>query len=543
MVARDTTQFRQVTNVTPDVSDSITMKGIGDIGAEIITANQQALMNENFSKAQLDLNALNLGFKEKYKNDPFKGIEELKQSRTEILDGYGEQISPFFKKAWQDNTRELVTKEDVQLQTWAYTQARKNTVTSINTSIKNNMSQASIDGQAFGNSEHTELSAMLNFGLSKKKLADFGDKHIGGDETTALLEGYDDNYLKSFLSGVSEANPLKALQLLNDKAVQGSFKDQKQYAKMKDAIENRAMNIGKINAEKQILNTLKDENNVLTKSMTKPMSYADLQIEFDRSGMSPEAQSFFLKANGYAAREKKLSQSDQLEEKAGIYSELTQLTNKEDLAPADLQKFQQRVYGAMDRGALSEKEGLEYLNQIADPFIAKHEENLQNFGEKNWVRDSIGFQGLQEMFEDEIEIAPAEGEEDVGALTKSVNNKNKVKLYDYYTSSLQQGAAQMGIKVGDIQKLPVEQRQQLFTGAQANAKRLYMVETNPSLATLPDLPNQVFSKGTLIQGAAGNRDIKPDLSAPVPFKTFKGSDGVLYRQYKDGKYEAAGKWK
>lgn len=536
MVQRDITQFRSVTNVTPDLSEAISLGGVAKMGADIIEANQQALMNENFSKAQLELNAVNMEIKEKYKSDPFKGIEELKTRRQEILNGYGEQISPFFRKSWQDNARELSTNEDVQLQTWAYTQAKKNTVTSINNSIKNNLSQAAQDGIAYGQSETTELSSLLNFGLSKKKLAAFGDKHIGADETTHLLEGYDDNYLKSFLSGVSEANPLKALRLMDDQGVINSFRDKRQYMKMKDAIENRALQINKINAENQVLTTLKDENNVLTQSLSKPMSYADLQVAFEKSNMSPEAQSFFMKANGYAARDKTLSKSDQLKEKGDIYADLTQLTNKEEIGSEDLQRFQQRVYGAMDRGALSEKEGLEYLNQIASPFIAKQEESLKAFGEKNWVRDSIGFQGIQEMFNKDLAITPAEGEDEVGALTQNVNDRNRVKLYDFYMTSLQETAGQYGIKIGEIQNLNSVQRQKLFTEAQAAAKRAYMIDENPSLATLPDMPNQVLSNGRLIQGAAGNRDIRPDFSTKGNFVILE-KNGHRARRYEDGTIE------
>lgn len=551
-MAREIENYRSVTNVVPDQSLAITLGSAGKQGAEIIQASQEAKIAENFSTAQLAVAKLHMEYKAQNEHNPFGGLEDLKLKEQEIYDGLGQDISPFFQRPWQDSVRDYSKKSKGELEMWAYKQSRVNTVKSINTSIKNNMTQAMIDGQTFGSSPEAELSSFMNYAASKEKLAVFGERNVGQGQTTELLENYDGDYLKSFISGVSDSNPVKALRLMDDPQVKKGFKDITQYTKMKEAVENRAMHVGEIMAEKQVLDILRDENNTLTKSLESPMSYAQLQTEFDAKGVSPAAQSFFLKLNGFSERGGKLSQSEQLLQKSALYQDLQDIAGKETITGADLAGFQERIYKSMDNGTINEQEGVTFLNQIMTPFIGKQEEQLKNFGEKKWFGDSLGFQGIQEMFEDEVAVPVPEprdkgrtneGERLAMSTADALNNANKVKLYDYYFDALAQSAASYGIPVGEIPNLNKAQKQKIYSEAQAQAKRNFMVDSNPALSTLPDIPNQVFSRGTLIQGAAGNRAVKPDLSAPAKFKVFKGSDGVLYRQYQDGKYEAAGRWK
>lgn len=552
-MAREIENYRSVTNVVPDQSTAITLGSAGAMGAKVIAASQEAKIAENFSTAQLEISKLHMQYKTQWEHNPFGGMEDLKLKEQEIYDTLGQEISPFFQRPWQDSTRDFAKKTKGEMDMWAYKQSRVNTVKSINTSIKNNMTQAMIDGQTYGNSEESQLGSFMNYAASKEKLAVFGDRNVGKGETTSLLENYDGDYMKSFISGVSDSNPVKALRMMQDPKVKGAFKDQSQYVKMLDAVEKRALNVGEIMAQKQILGALRDENSTLANSLNTPLSYAQLQSEFSSKKMSPAAQAFFLKINGFSAREGgKLSQSEQLQNKADLYHDLTDLSSRENVGAADLAAFQERIYKGMDNGTLNEQEGVTYLNQIMAPYIDKQETMMKNFGEKKWFTDSLGFQGIQEMFENEVAVPVPEprdkrktneGERLSMSTAEMVNNENKVKLYDYYFDALAQSAEGYGVRVGDIPNLNKAQKQKIYSEAQAQAKRNFMVDSNPALATLPDIPNQVFNNGTLIQGAAGARGVKADLSAPAQFKVFKGSDGVLYRQYSDGKYEAAGRWK
>ncbi len=534
---------------TADTSSQQAMFQLSGIGQKIIAEGQEAKITENFSNVQLELHKLNQQYQIDNEANPFGGLEDLKAKRDEIFNTYGDEISPFFKKSWQDSTRGLQLKDDAATETWAFAQTKKNTVKSINTSIKNNMSQASIDGENYGNSDSDELGSMLNYAQSKKQLAGFGDKHLGATTTTAMLEDYDGDYLKSFVSGVSQSNPLKALRMMEMKEVKAGFKDHNQYTKMRDAVEKRALNLDKVNEEKAVLNTLKDENSILTMSMEKNVSYADLQGEFNRleaagTPMSAAAQSYFLKANGYESRSGKLSQSEQLKNKADLFTALTDLTKQDNMTSADVAKFQNKIFEAMDNGSLNDQEGASYLNQLVAPMVEKKEAQFGTFSQDHWFQPDVGFGGVQEVFEDEIAVPSPEPAGDKATVAEqmaikqsdNINNANKVKLYDYYYSALQERAEAVGVPVGGIAALNKQQQRKLYSDAQGDALRLFKLDQNPALSTLTDLPNQTLSKGKLVQGAAGKRDLKPDFTAKGNFVILE-KGGHRARRYEDGTIE------
>lgn len=552
MANRDLSNYRSSIQQTPyqegvEVNKGAETAARANAGQQLIRMNQEAKINENFSRAQIELNALERQYQVDYESNPFdeKGLSDLKQKRTEILSTLGDEISPIFRHQWNTNATQLELKQDGTVEAWGFQQTRVNTVKSINQSIKNNMSQAALDGQAYGNSDSNDFSAMLNYKTSADQLLSFGKKTLGDTKSSELMETYSDDYIKTFVSGVAETNPLKALRLMDDPSIKAGFKDENQYSKMKEAVNNRAMNIGKIKAEQEVLSTLKDENSILTKSLTQPLSYADLQQEFSRTKMSPEAQKFFMRANGYTKEDgtRNLEPGEQLKAKAQLYTELTQLTSKDDMTTQEISAFQEKIYQNMNNGTLNEKEGAKYLNDLLTPFVNQKEENLKNFS-TGFIDGNIGLAGLQKMYDQELYVGPEKGffgRGEEGPITQATNDANKVKLYDYYMTALEAGVKSYGIGLADIQGLDKVEKRKLFSSAQSEAKRLYLEDNHPALSTLNDTPNQIFSGGKLIQGMAGSRNIKPDVTAPKSFELQVGSDGYLYRLYPDGMRERAGK--
>lgn len=222
MTDRETTNYRSsIQQVAPEGVPP--EQAFAEAGQKIIATDQAAKINENFSSAQLDLAKLSEQYQIDNQDNPFGGMKDLQAKRDEILAGYGENISPFFKKQWQDSTRTLVKTTDTQNEMWAYKQTRLNTVTSINKSIQNNMDQANIDGRNFAAGNSSELDAILNFKPSKDRLVSFGAQHLGVESTTKLLENYNKDYMKSFLTGVAETNPQKAAAMLDSDQMKDRF--------------------------------------------------------------------------------------------------------------------------------------------------------------------------------------------------------------------------------------------------------------------------------------------------------------------------------
>lgn len=536
MANRDITQFRQVIGEVQKSPNQLA-EFAADLGKKIIIEGQQAKINENFSSAQLDLSRLNQQYQTEFAGNPFEGLDQLKVDRKKILDRYGKEISPLFRGKWNSSTKSIQQKEEATAEIWAYSQTKKNTVTSINQSIKNNMSQATSDGIQFGLSATDEIGSMLNYSQSKQQLVEFGDGHLGEQATTGLLENYDEDYLKSFVSGMADSNPLKALRFMEEDQVKNGFRDQKEYQQMKKSVETRALQVDKINAQREVLNTLKDENSLLTESLSQNVPYADLLAEFDRTGMSKNAQGFFLKANGFTQKGTgAVSNENKLKRKSQLYSDMLKLSQTEDLTSKQISSFQDRIYGEMNAKSITQKEGLSFINQLVEPLIEQKEASFSSYSDDSFFRPDIGFGGVQEIFDDEIEIKPSEGEDEVGILSKTINSANKVKLYDFYMASLEEGAGAYGVAMGNINQLNERQQRLLYSEAQKEAVNMFRIDQTPVLSTLPDIPNQTLKSGQLIQGAAGKRDLKPDFAATQNFVILE-KDGHTARRYEDGRIE------
>lgn len=546
MSYRNTTDLRQDINQTapqePIPAGNQVIPALADTGEKIIQMDQEAKMTANYSKAVSDINTLSMQYKIDNQDDPLGGLQKLQSDRQKILDNYGQQISPLFRRDWNDQTRNMGELDDMRTKTWAFDQMKQNTVKNINDSIKTNLNQAAIDGQQFGGDDKAELGSLLNYGMNKQKLVNFGNQHLGAEDTGTLLQSYDGDYSKSFISGVAQVNPLKALTLMDRPDVQESFHDKGQFLEMQKAVQSRALNMGKVNADNEVLGTLKDENNILTKSVNgQPMSYGQLQQAFDASpNMSDEAKNWFMKANGFANSEGKLDDATKLQNKAQIFDNMTQLATKKDLSSQDMATFQKQVYSGLNNGSIDQKEATTYLNGVLSPLVTQKETNNSQFSFNHWTSPNVGFDGIKELFDKNVAIGPAAGETKVGPVTEALNNENKVKLYDNYMSSLQQTASSYGVSMDKISTLNDTQKSKLYTDAQAQAWKAYQLDKNPVLGTLPDLPNQTLTGGKLIQGMAGDRSLKPDATAKPTFDMHIGSDGNLYRVYPDGTKENIG---
>jgi len=527
MANRDTTSYRtsiqQEAPVYPIPQSNNLVPTLAKMGEKIIVEGQEAKITENFSRAQLDLAKVNRDYQTKYEGDPFGGLEVLKKDRDKILKNYENDISPMFRGLWQDNTRSLVMKDDAETEAWAYAQTKKNTVRSVNESIKNNMSQALMDGQSFG-SDDNQVTPVLNFSQSKKSLEGFASKNLGSETAKGLVENYSEDYLKSFLSGVSESNPLKALRLMDDENIQNGFKDKTQFMKMKEAVESRALQVQQINGEKEVLNVLKTENSLLVQSLEKPLSYAQLQSEFDKTNMSTAARSFFMKANGYTKADgsdgnAKLSAAEQLQFKSDVYKEIIATTSKDEISSDDIGALQTKIYEGMNNKALSETEGLGFLNQLVTPYIDKKEQGLQRYGSNGfwfYKGDDLGYSQVQQYFDDEIAVQAPEGE-DLGDLGQVVNNENKLKLMDNYTSALTQIAAQEGIKYGDIPQS--SKAKEIYAKAQIQAKQSFLSERYPQLSNLKpeEWPDAVVEEdGRKISTGITSSKSTGSVAAPKP---------------------------
>lgn len=222
MAQRDLTNMQSVVNVVSK-NPSQLPQAVANFGKQILQQNQEARITENMSKVQLELNALDTQYQIDNEKNPTGNIEEYKQQRQELFDKYGSEISPLYSRVWNDNVRKVATQNDASQQGWIIKQTRTNTVNSINTSIKDSIRLANMNGQNYGNGDQQELGAFVDFENSRQSLSEFASKNLGEETTRVMMEDYERDYMKSFVSGVAYSNPQRAAQIMKDDRIKGMF--------------------------------------------------------------------------------------------------------------------------------------------------------------------------------------------------------------------------------------------------------------------------------------------------------------------------------
>lgn len=500
---------------------------VAEIGKAIIRENQQAKINESFSQSQLELSELSRQYQSDFQSDPFGGIDEYKRQRDAIFERNGKGISPFFKKPWQDSTRQLGKQDDATTKVWAFGQTKKNTVTSINTSIKNNLNQASIDGASFGLGEQGEISTMLNFATSKAKLIEYADENLGEAAALDMFESYDDDYLKMFLSGVSQTNPLRASSLMEDDDIKNRFQDHTEYLDMKKSVDTRALNVSKIKGQEEILGVLRNENAFLTKSLTEPASYAEIKVA--TQDMSKFATDYFMKANGYSSKAgSKLSAQEKIEAENQIFDEMVAMSRKEDVTSKDIKSLQDKIYKAANDGAITGKKTAQYINDFVSPAIAQQEEALSEFSIDNprkligFFRDqgALGFGGLEEALNDALIEPDEDGNFSEQALR--FNNEARLNMNTFYSDELRKEADVRGVSIGELSTLDNATKREIYTKAQNEAKWLFWSNQFPEIQSMKENPpaSIVDRDGKKINTGMGSGSPSSSISVDGPALAF-----------------------
>lgn len=367
----------------------------------------------------------------------------------------------------------------------------------------------------FGEDESSEINAFINMANVREQLEVFGTKNLGSETTGQALDTFDEDYMKVFISGVSETNPLKASQLMETDMVKDHFRDPVQYTKMKRAVENRAKIFEKANASSQKMNTLAAENEFIKNAGNS--TYAEQQQFFEKNNVSPIVREFYEEVSGYASQRAAVKGNDKIDLKRKFQIILTDTIKKEDVSDDDLRALQDAVYGGMKKGVLSEAEGFGYIDQLMTPLVTKKQEQISKFkvGAWNPFQDNLGLDTLQkeiEAFTGYAEADPAGiGADDMLSYKKTAN-----QMYDLYLEGLSSEAQKRGMKVADLSSLSYSEGAKVYNAALKNAKEGVVRSLYPSLATVETLPEKIISKdGKTVNTGLGTGKPVASVSSPL----------------------------
>lgn len=283
MANRDLNFSQEVAPSTPAMPDYSVAQAVESIGATLADQSAQSKLLAQSAKAQVGFKQLDTQFRLKYADDPTnkEGLESLAEQRATLADSLGESIPSIYSREWQKKTTELSTSSDVSNELWTGHQQRLNTVTNVNSSIKTYLDAGNKDGQAFGASDAVDVGGALNYLNARQNIEQFGNPALGTAKTEALLKDFNKDYVKSFVSGVAESSPAKAVQLLNSPDIQQHFTTEERG----DMISQIARVKKQQELSKQLTTTINDTG--LTDVVNDENStYYEKRAEIDRLDMS-----------------------------------------------------------------------------------------------------------------------------------------------------------------------------------------------------------------------------------------------------------------
>lgn len=539
MAQRDLSNFRSVTQVVPEVPSQL-LGAVGQIGERIVQQQMEAQFAEKMSAAQLELNALDNQYQIDYEGNPMGGLKELSASRKATLQKYGSEISPLMGQQWRQAEQELSNRSSAAIQAWGMKQTIVNTKNSMQRMIENDLAQAAQNGLAYAKSGDAQFLAFADYANSKSRLEQVAAGKIGSETFGQLIEDYDQDYMKTFLSGVAQANPSKAAELLRDERIAGSFKNPLEVLKMRDAFDTRARVVARKAEQGQEVNKIDGINGLVQASLAKPMDFASLEQALTAGGIDGPARDLLLQLNGYGAGQKKLADEQKIEYRMKVYDAITALADdKEGVTPKNVAAIQEAVINGMANGAITNTDGIKFINQVVEPLTQQQKKIIESYGEGDYnpFVDKIGFDGIESYYEKiKVDADSLKGSDKTQAELR--NNITKSKLYDYYFSSLEVEASAFPGRpaVADIPGLPAKDRNELYRRAQQTAQKLFLQDRYPALRTLPDAPNLIIRDGQVVEGVIGNRQLSPVASVQPRYKLMlRGRD--LYRLYPDGTEE------
>ena len=495
--------FRRVTNVvadqvagpaTPDLSNAAA--DIAGLVNDALVQNEQAKIANNFSKLQNDLSLEEVRIKNEFALDPKAGTAAYKETRDDLIETYAEEISPLYRGLWNEQINTFKERGDATQEKWEYLQTRKNSVAFVNNSIENSISQAMRDGLAAGESGAEDVDAFVNFANSFQNIQAYATENLGEGQSAALLKNYEEDYVKSFVSGVSYSNPDKAIALLDDDEIKQAFRDPEQYTKMRDAVAKRQDRAKKARdqvEDAEIMST----TNAISQSV-KTMNYAELQQTFDRVGVSEEAQRFYMDASGYTSKSRALTSGEKADLKNKFYITMTDFIESEKVTSADMQAFQDITYRAMRKGVLSKNEGFGLLNDLIEPLLVDQKERASEFQTGAWnpFQSNLGFDSLKEEV-DKISGADRFARFKTGDREGQIKSpeqqfnlfQNKNLMYEVYIQSLEKEAKARKTTVAGLKDLGRAEEVSIYNTALNDAKRALMGRNFPNA---PDDANTVI---------------------------------------------------
>ena len=226
MVSIPTTQ-REFFNTQPKVNTLGAVASALEPAAKTykrqLVEQQRVKIDTESTKARVEIDNLvnQWQLQNQLRPDDPEARAQLKSDIQDILNRYGSQIDPVAKMDWDRTAGKLSSAYELGMNTWARNQRAENVKLDVAENINANLTLARNSGRS-GNLD-AGLSDYIN---SYHQLYNYASRNMGETEARKLLLDYEEEFMGSFITGLSETDPQAAMEALKRPEIAASFKNQ-----------------------------------------------------------------------------------------------------------------------------------------------------------------------------------------------------------------------------------------------------------------------------------------------------------------------------
>lgn len=495
---RDLSTSSEVNNVRPDVSTVGQMIGAAsELGLQVIEKSQKAKIVENLSNSQIELTRLNEEVRKKYESNPEEAKTIYQEKRRSIFDRNAKNISAVYRSQFIDSAKNIELNDNLTFESWVVRQSQKNTVSSVNTAVKNSLDLAFKEGLEFGESGEGDISLLLNYGNSRSAIENFAATELGAQTANDLLDNFDKDYVKQMVDGLSRSNPLKAAELLEREEIKEAVGDERDYQALKSTVESEIFKMAERADYQRLVTEARTNRDLMMQRAQGELNYLDVEkLERDaqitpqfasvlkKGLMKPQQVSSSgaaLSTDGSPAPSEMtdVDKARRFNELMSKYTELVSDTGKpRNKTLTEYAQFQQDVLDAEQQGVLTKTELRQFLT--VDSIIDKKIDEGNNFfTDYKYTQDPLytSFKSIDGFL----------------AANKTLD-----------TAEIKSGMFRKALEMADVEELErfdkSSDRKNYLRGVAQDVVKDALVELYPELAVSEELPREVrLSNGTVIK--------------------------------------------
>lgn len=185
---------------------------------EIVRQQQEIKIDSSMTDARLQMDKITNDWREANKDNPNnpEAMKELQANYNQVFSVLRNDIDPLYRQNFDLEANKLKGGYDINNQAWALKQNQENVKYHIRNSINNYLELA----RNYGSADNGDM-ATVDFEQSYNKLLDYAAKNLGTEQAAYMLNNYEEKFAKAYINGLSESNPQKAIEVLqNDKRIQ-----------------------------------------------------------------------------------------------------------------------------------------------------------------------------------------------------------------------------------------------------------------------------------------------------------------------------------